>query len=102
MKMPPCLNPNSIGVKYTLIVLRGGIHHVSVFSILLVKSNFFIYFELKLLVSIMTKAVSNREICFIKGEHRHFSLNFVPPPPPPAPNTIRVNKSTKEFFYLKS
>ena len=36
----------------------------------------------------MTKAVSNREICFIKAS------NFTPPGvnSPPPPNTIKVNK----------
>ena len=35
-------NPNSIGVKYSLIVLGGGfLHHVSVLTSLLVKKYFF-------------------------------------------------------------
>ena len=52
--------------------------------------NFF-YFELKRLVFVMTKTVSNRDICFIKTvlllcKRGHFFLNFVsqgPNDPPP-------------------
>ena len=63
------LNPNSIGVE---------IGHVSVLTSLSVKSFFF---ELKLYVFFMTKAVSNQDIRFSKAvlclrEHGHFSLNF--------------------------
>ena len=50
----------------------------------------------------MTKAVSNREICFIKAvllfyEHEHFfSLNFAP-----SPNTIRVNDKRRKKNNLR-
>ena len=62
-----CLNPNSIGVKYPLIVWEGGgaIWTMSFFTSLLVKS--------------ITKAVSNRDIGFIKAMLllcEHFSLKF--------------------------
>ena len=43
----------------------------------------------------MTKAVSNRDICFIKAvlllcKHGHFSLNFASHGQSPTPHTIRV------------
>ena len=60
-----------------------------------------IYFELKLQAFVMTKAVSNREICFIKAvlllcEQGTFQLFFASHGffcPPPHPHTIRVKKS---------
>ena len=65
------------------------------------KVNLF-HFELKLKVFVMTKAVSNRDVCFIKAvfllcEHGHFSLNFTSHGflAPPA-NTIRVRYT---LFY---
>ena len=75
----PNLNPNSIGVKYSLIVLGGGggyLHHVSVLTSLLVKKYFW-KIGIETIVIVMTKAVSNREICLIKAvlllcEHGHF------------------------------
>ena len=84
------LNPNSIGVKYSLIVSwgEGYLHHVSVLISLLVKSFFLIE-----TLFVMTKAVLNREICFIKAvilscEHGHHILqnlrsHGVNSPPPP-------------------
>ena len=57
---------------------------------------------LKLQVFVLTKAVSNRDICFIKAvlilrEHGHFSLSFakhgLSPLPSPPHNTIRVKLS---------
>ena len=43
----------------------GNIHHVSDLNSLLVKMVFVFYFELKLQVFVITKAISRREICFI-------------------------------------
>ena len=62
------VNPNIIGRKHSLIVLRGGIlHRVSVLTSLLKKKlYFFLNFELKLCLFVMTKTVSNREICLLK------------------------------------
>ena len=61
-------------------------------------------FKLKLKVFIMNKAVSNRDICFIKAvlllcKHGHFSQNFaciIVISPPPHTNTIKINHD----FYL--
>ena len=93
------INPNSIELKYSFNIIGGGnFYHVSVFTSLLVKKYF-----LKILnwdFFVMTKAVTNREICFIKAvlllyEHGHFFLNrklcFLLPP-----NTIRVKNVSKQ------
>ena len=53
----------------------------------------------------MSKAVSNREICFIKAvlllyEHGHFALHGVFAPPP-SPNTIMGDKKCV-FIQLSS
>ena len=53
------IHPNNIGIKYALIVLGVGGEQVKIFG--------------------MTKAVSDRDICFIKAvlllcEHRRFQL----------------------------
>ena len=70
------LNPNLTGIIYSLIVFGGG--HVSVLTSLLGKSYFVtLNFELKLYLFVMTKAVSSRDICFIKAvlflyEHGYF------------------------------
>ena len=90
------LNPNSIGVKLVLSIGgRGRLYHISVLTSILVKKYFFSSnFELNLQAFVITKAVSNREIYFIKAvlllcEHRHFlrRIAYLPPPPP---NTFRV------------
>ena len=49
------LNPNHIGVKYSFIIVRGEGSTLSYVFIL----TYFFYFELKLYVIFMTKAVSN-------------------------------------------
>ena len=75
--IPRMTKSNSIGVKYSLslIALRGGfLHHVFVLTSLLFC---FFNFEFKLQAFVMTKAVSNMEICFIKAaltlrENGHF------------------------------
>ena len=93
----PTGNHNSFGVKCSLISLGGGggghSGHVWALTSLLVTSDFF--FELKLQVCVMTKAVSNRDICFIKAvkllNHRHFWLNFASH----VPILLGVKKSNK-------
>ena len=87
----------------TYLGLRSHkIGRVSVLTSLWVKSVFFLNFEMKLQVIFMTRAVSKRDICFMKAvllqfEHEHFSQNFAshglscPTPPPPPLNTFRVN-----------
>ena len=56
----------SIGIKY--LVWRGGeIGSVSVLTSLLVKSFFYYYFELKPFLFFMTKAILNKDSCFIKA-----------------------------------
>ena len=90
------INPNSIGVKYHINSIRGGnFYNVSVLTYLLVKF-FFFFFKLNLQVNIKAKAVSNRDICFIKAvllwcKLRH--LNFTSHGltcHPPKKNTTRV------------
>ena len=84
--------PNSFGVKYYLIVLGVVNFTMSLFLPPYWSKNIFFYFKF-----VMTKAVSNREICFIKAvsllcEHGYFKkkskMVFLPPP-----NTIRVKKA---------
>ena len=51
------ISPGHIGVKYSLIVFEGGgdtFSHVSVLTLLLVKSYLFYYFEMTLYVFVIT------------------------------------------------
>ena len=72
-KVLTSLNPNSIWViKYSSIVLGEGggqSEHVFVLTFLFVIGHYWyiINFELKIDVFVMTKAASNRNICFIKA-----------------------------------
>ena len=72
-------NPISIWLKYSIIVLEGGkFNHVCVLTSLLAKKKFLqiLNWNFRYLSCHITKAVSNREICFIKAvlllcEHGH-------------------------------
>ena len=84
------INPNHIGVKCSLIVWGGGtLSHVTVCPTFV--KNYIFYF-----LSVITKAVSNGDICFIlPGQHRRFllifaSLGLIPPPPSPKYKKVKL------------
>ena len=67
-----------------------------------------IYFKLKLWVFVMTKVVSNRDICFVKAvlllcEHKHLLLKFASHGifcPPPLSDTIRVTQNLENNAFV--
>ena len=61
--------------------LKGTVHQIFIYYIRRKISSASFHFELKLKLFVMTKAVSNRNTCFIKTSH---GPNSPPPPPPPA------------------